>query len=502
MYIETLPGNIIDIDAGNKGLVVSIDKSYQPFLWENTSKKWIPYPNIPGKALTITIDYQSNPWVINHKNQIFTFTQGTWYNVSGKAQDISASSTDDSVFCINERNRLAKWEGMERGWEEISFGSFDLRKVSTLSKSEVIVIDIQGNVFHKKGSIWTKLFGSAIDISGKIFSAKHIACIGRSKRLFDRKHDWTLVAELNKKAAQITIDSDFHYWIVDEAGALFKIIDQPQQFDHFVPSQHGLRIPNDFDPKVITAHLERQQNEVYPSRYPFIMCKEQGLSGGINSTALDYFYAQKQLSALPLDFIPSGRIREYLLERQLDIFKSLPVSSSILMSYSKLSRIAREILNTITLQEVVSRLEQNQPVILTIFYSSDTTSSLVSQQVLAYDWEEPSEQNLPIRVKIYDANALYPLDHLLAHQARNDIEIRCITYQRKLTEALIHEIQSKAELVEYMEKVQKNAIEALFLSAEIDLYSHFQFIRPNPSLPAASINTILLSPYHPEEPPI
>jgi hypothetical protein len=112
---QAKPGAATDISIGANGSVWVlgtdvITGGHGIYKWNGTA-----WTRQPGAAVSIAVDPQGNPWVINSSHQIYRWTGSTWLPLNGAATDISIGA-NGSVWVlgtdvITGGHGIYKWNG-------------------------------------------------------------------------------------------------------------------------------------------------------------------------------------------------------------------------------------------------------------------------------------------------------------------------------------------------------------------------------------------------------
>ncbi|MEL6602617.1 MAG: hypothetical protein AAFP20_05250 [Cyanobacteria bacterium J06614_10] len=439
MYIEQIPGNALDIDAGQDGSVWCIGTSRKVFRWNNTSRTWDPADNTPTNAATLAVDKQGNPWVTLTDNRILRFIAGRWRSLKGGAIDICSSDTQNGMACIGATSKqLFEWDEAKQDWTMKRKSDKPLKAVTALSESVYWTLAQDGSVQRLKG-LWREFPGKALDIASvrPVNSSTTIACIGVSQRLFKWQGDnWEVWAELNRKARQLTLDIHGHAWILDENNQIYRLIDKSVQYDEFVPSQHGLRFANRFS----VADIQR--------RLPIIGDWEPsgdgyGLCGGIGFTAMDHFLKKRAVPATTRVPNPSDRLWHYLLDRQIDSFNIFTPINDIAstVTWMALPDDALQVTTGGQLAPLIKQLNAGKLVPLYLIRVGLEKSPWDNHQVIAYKWRDRTRTDGQIDIWIYDPNHRHHESSLMAGRPHDDIRIIVSTRFDDISESVRDSLQ-------------------------------------------------------------
>jgi hypothetical protein len=135
----------------------------------------------------------------------------------------------------------------------------------------------------------------------------------------------------------------------------------------------------------------------------FFRKNSYGLCGGICFAALDYFYSDREIPLINLDFGVGNFLHSYLFKRQNDTYGVL---GKIVLKFALWSFMSNATLQTKTHQEfsnIQLSLNQNKPVVLGLVYVHISQSLAIwnNHQVIAYDYKTDSQKNI---LYLYDPN--------------------------------------------------------------------------------------------------
>jgi hypothetical protein len=207
---EERPGLAKDIGAGADGSVwiIGTDRvATDPVGSDFSIHRWngSDWDDIDGGGVRIDVDGKGNPWVVNHRGQIFRRDNNQWVPLPGLAKDIGAGA-DGSVWIIgtipvgtdpvHPDFSIHTWHGSD--WDRIDGGGV---QISVVNQRLAWMVNSKDKIFRRRGtprigaSKHEDQLGGSIRVSGTFFTPNGdvdiaITNIPRiSDRLFKAKAD-------------------------------------------------------------------------------------------------------------------------------------------------------------------------------------------------------------------------------------------------------------------------------------------------------------------------
>ncbi len=221
---QGLPGAGNDIAVGANGAAWLIGTNplgggnFGIYHWTGTT-----WAQIPGGAVTITVDPSGNPWVINSSHSIYHWNGSTWQQFPGGGTDISVGA-NGAIWLIGT-NPLGGGNFGIYHWTGTTWAQFPgaAVKIAVDPNGNPWVINSSHSIYHWNGSSWQLFPGGGTDISVGANGA--IWLIGTNPLgggNFGIYH-WTGTtwASVPGVATRIAVDPNGNPWVINAAGGIY-----------------------------------------------------------------------------------------------------------------------------------------------------------------------------------------------------------------------------------------------------------------------------------------
>lgn len=166
---QKLPGSAIDISIGANGSLWVVGNSAEKYgnyiyNYDPKNNNWKKSPT--GIGITISVDPDGRPWIIDKKGHIFRKKGKNWQELPGTATDICAANfplvyitgTDECEFGYS----IFKWNEKEWKWNIIDGVGV---KIAVEPDKKIWIINKKKEIFRRHNKNWQQLPGKANDIS-------------------------------------------------------------------------------------------------------------------------------------------------------------------------------------------------------------------------------------------------------------------------------------------------------------------------------------------------
>jgi hypothetical protein len=210
-----------DIGVSSNGTVCIIgtgfrDGGHDIYKWNGSV--WTQYP---GGAVSIDVDPNGIPWIVNSYGNIFRWNNDTWQQLPGSGRDIGVGS-NGTVYLIGTGvvgGGYGIWYWNGSGWTSVDGGAV---RISVDQNGTPWIVNAYGNIFRRSNNTWEQLPGSGRDIgvgaNGKVY------IIGTNS--VDQNYGiftWNGSSWDYQCGAAVAVDvaADGTPWIVNAQGTIF-----------------------------------------------------------------------------------------------------------------------------------------------------------------------------------------------------------------------------------------------------------------------------------------
>jgi len=180
---------------------------------------------VEGGAVRIAVDPGGMPWVVNKEGIIYQRKGSIWKQLPGKASDIGVGA-DETVWITGAKSigggyEILKWDGGD--WKVVEGGAV---RIAVDPAGMPWVINKEGIVHQRKGSIWKELPGKATDIGvgaeGTVWIEGANSTGGNNELLKWDGSDWiAFQGGAAHEAAAVAVGPDGMPWIVGSKGHVY-----------------------------------------------------------------------------------------------------------------------------------------------------------------------------------------------------------------------------------------------------------------------------------------
>jgi hypothetical protein len=111
-----LSGWASDIGSNGNGVIWVIGSGGLPYRWNDAASDWV---SGSGAGVSISVDPQGNPWVVNAQQQIWRHTGSDWQLLPGAGTDLAIAG-DGTAFVIGSGGQVWRLPKGASNWAAVS----------------------------------------------------------------------------------------------------------------------------------------------------------------------------------------------------------------------------------------------------------------------------------------------------------------------------------------------------------------------------------------------